>query len=125
MHIAITSLDSLIRPRLLVVAARHALRDYNRASHLPRALGLPAGQILPGPNAAHSELLARERALEHARRMHDASWSAAKHVMVMTALLHESMLLATPPHPPSAAAAPALDYGAANSTRACATAACA
>jgi hypothetical protein len=124
MHIAITSLDSLIRPRLLVVAARHALRDYNRAVHLPRALGLPAGQKLPSPEIALKELLARERAQEHARRTHDASWSAAQHVAIMTAVLHEALLLGTPPQPPAAGACIPVQM-AANSARACSTAACA
>jgi hypothetical protein len=124
MHIASTSLDSLIRPRLLVVAARHALRDYTRAAHLPRALGLPAGQKLPGPEHAYRDLLARERALEQARRIHDASWSAAKHVTVMTALLHEALLLDMPPNPTAPAARMPV-YKAANSVRACTTAACA
>ncbi len=92
MHHAVTTLETLIRPRLLVVSARHALRDYCRTTSLPRLLGLPMAQRPPGPEAALARLLARERALDHARQTHDASWSAAKHVAVMTALLHEAQL---------------------------------
>jgi hypothetical protein len=97
MHIAHSTLDTLIRPRLLIVSARHALRDYNRAARLPRLLGLAMTHTLPTPKHALSQLLERERALEHARRTHDASWSAATHVAVMTALLYEAMLEIQPP----------------------------
>lgn len=90
MHFAITTLDTLIRPRLLVVAARHGLTEYNRAAILPRLLGLPTGRSLPAPRDALKLLMMRERALEAARRHHDASWRAADHVAVMTALLHEA-----------------------------------
>lgn len=92
MHSAITTLDTLIRPRLLIVSARHALHDYNRSAGLLRLLGLPTARCLPPPPAALVQLLERERILEHARRTHDASWSAAEHVAVMTALLHEALL---------------------------------
>jgi hypothetical protein len=87
-------------------------------------LGLHTGQKLPGPDCAYKDLLARERVLEQARRIHDASWSAAIHVTVMTALLHEALLLDRPPNPSAPAAAIPV-YEAANSARACKTAACA
>ncbi|MCC5957200.1 MAG: hypothetical protein JJU07_13965 [Natronohydrobacter sp.] len=90
MHFALTTLDTLVRPRLMVVAARHGLNDYNRDVLLPRLLELPIGQALPDPQTALEKLMARERALEAARRHHDASWRAAAHVAVMTALLFEA-----------------------------------
>jgi hypothetical protein len=93
MHIAHSTLDTLIRPRLLIVSARYALRDYNRANRLARLLGLPMSQHLPSAHMALAQLLECERALEHARRTHDASWSAAAHVAVMTALLYEALLV--------------------------------
>ncbi|ATX65800.1 DUF6477 family protein [Roseinatronobacter bogoriensis] len=92
MHFAISTLDTLIRPRLLIVAARHALGDYNRTTRLARLLGLPMAQQLPAPRVVMTRLLERERVLEHARRAHDASWSAAEHVAIITALLHEALL---------------------------------
>lgn len=92
MHISTTVLDTLIRPRLLIVSARYALRDYNRAHRLSRLLGLPIARSLPSPQAALIQLLERERGLEHARRRRDTSWSACEHVAVMTALLHEAQL---------------------------------
>lgn len=95
MHAAITTLDTLIRPRLLVVSARHALREYDRGTRLARLLCHPAAQSLPAPAVALRRLLARERELEHARKSHVAGWSAAEHVAVMTALLHEAALCAS------------------------------
>ncbi len=85
-----SGLETLIRPRLLVVAARHGLADYHRATLLPRLLGLPIGRKLPAPKTALDLLLARERVLEQARRHHDASWRAADHVAVIMAILHEA-----------------------------------
>lgn len=90
MHFALSTLETLIRPRLLVVAARHGLNDYHRDILLPRLLDLPIGQALPDPQTVLAELMARERASEAARRHHDASWRAAKHVAIMTALLFEA-----------------------------------
>jgi hypothetical protein len=93
MHTATLSLDTLIRPRLLIVSARHGLNDYNRASLLARLLGLPLGRRLPEPKVALAQLAAREVGLEAARRHHDASWRAADHVAVLTAMLHEAHTL--------------------------------
>ncbi|TVP73802.1 MAG: hypothetical protein EA339_02010 [Rhodobacteraceae bacterium] len=90
MQTLIPGLETLIRPRLLVVAARHGLADYHRATLLPRLLGLPIGRKLPAPADALKLLLARERILEQARRHHDASWRAADHVAVIMAILHEA-----------------------------------
>ncbi len=94
MFIAGSSLEMLIRPRLLVVSARHALRDYNRAARLPRLLRQAISQPLPAPESALRDLLACERVLEQARKSHDCRWSAAEHVAIMTAILHEFTLCA-------------------------------
>lgn len=96
MFIAGSNLETLIRPRLLVVSARHALRDYNRSTRLPRLLRQAVAQPLPTPEIALRELLIYERILEQARKSHDCRWSAAEHVAVMTALLHEIALCALP-----------------------------
>lgn len=95
MHFALTTLDTLIRPRLMVVAARHGLNNYNRDTLLPRLLDLPIGQALPEPKVVLAQLMARERAMEAARRHHDASWRAASHVAVMTAMLFEARACAS------------------------------
>lgn len=91
MQIATLTLETLIRPRLMVVAARHGLSDYDRDRRLPRLLGLPVGRALPSHKAALEQLVTQERALEAARRHHDASWRASDHVAIMTALLHEAV----------------------------------
>ncbi|MGY6697740.1 MAG: DUF6477 family protein [Roseinatronobacter sp.] len=91
-----SNLETLIRPRLLVVSARHALRDYDRAARLPRLLRQAVSQPLPTPEIALRNLLTYERTLEQARKSHDCRWSAAEHVAVMTALLHEFSLCAVP-----------------------------
>lgn len=98
MHQAISTLETLIRPRLLVVAARYGLADYDRRSCLPRLLSVPVGRALPGHSEAFAQLLAEERRLDAARRHHDARWRACDHVAVMTALLHEAQFCVTKPH---------------------------
>ncbi|CUX80836.1 MAG: Protein of unknown function (DUF3204) [Roseibaca calidilacus] len=83
-------LQTTIRPRLLVVAARHGLAQYDRSRSLGRLLGLPVGHSLPEPAQAQAALTRREAEMDRARRAHDASWHPAEHVLVMTALLHEA-----------------------------------
>lgn len=84
------------RPRLLVVAARHALDGYHRDAILPRLLNkMPRTAIPPTPEVL-AELIAREAAMDHARRNHDASWRAADHVLLMAALLAEVRLQGVP-----------------------------
>jgi hypothetical protein len=86
-------LQTTIRPRLMVVSARHALAGYDRARMLPRVLRQPIGQALPEPATALAWLRRREAELNAARRAHDARWHAGEHVLVMTALLHEARTL--------------------------------
>lgn len=84
------------RPRLLVVAARHALAGYQRDAILPRLLNKhPHSPIQPSAETL-ADLVAREAAMDHARRRHDASWRAADHVLIMAALIHEAALLRAP-----------------------------
>jgi len=84
-----THLNTLIRPRLLISAARHGLAEYDRHRDLRRLLGTP----LPAPAAAFSRLLEMERGLECARTCGDAAYRPARHVAVLIALLGESRLL--------------------------------
>lgn len=90
MHMTPASLETTIRPRLMVVAARHALEDYVRETHLRVVLGLPFGKPLPDALDALHALRSRELELEAARKRHDASWRAADHVAVMAALMAEA-----------------------------------
>ncbi len=92
MQIAPHPLEMMIRPRMLITAARHALAEYNREVFLPRLLGLTMGRQLPDPAAALHSLIDVERHFESARKRHDASWRAPDHIAVLTALLHEAAL---------------------------------
>ncbi|MGP9789045.1 DUF6477 family protein [Roseinatronobacter sp. NSM] len=87
------NLETTIRPRLLVVAARHATEDYCRDSVLPRVLGLPLASALPPPQQAIHQLTMLETDMEQARRYHDARWRVAEHVLVMAALMAETATL--------------------------------
>jgi transposase len=90
------SLDVTIRPRLLVVAARHALAGYQRDAVLPRLLGLGLRDCVSPCAEVLETLIAQEAALDQARRQHATHWRAADHVLLMAALLHEAELLDMP-----------------------------
>lgn len=88
-----TLLASLRRPQLLVRAARFGLSDYNRDRDLRRLMRLPA---TPSPRAAVDGLIAEEARLEEIRKTGEASYSAARHVEVLIALMAEARLLPRP-----------------------------
>lgn len=108
-------LGTTIRPRLMVVAARHALTEYRREVMLPRLLGLPSGAALPPEGAALRLLQMRETAMNDARKRHDASWRACDHVLVLAALMYENAALASSTslfdHSPAKASAPLRQAG--------------
>ena len=87
----LTLLEALNRPGLLVQAARLALSGYNRGRHLRRLIGQTA---LPGTAESALRLMALEADLEQSRLSRDAAYSPARHVTVLTALMHEASLLA-------------------------------
>lgn len=80
-------LPPLTRPRLLIAAARHGMKDYRRARDLDRIAQLspaiPPGRALPHLVAAEAEQEAR-------RKTGDASYSAPRHVEILIALLAEA-----------------------------------
>lgn len=82
-------LATLRRPRLLIRAAHHGLADYNRNRDLRRLL---SGQA-PGPREAVARLIDEERVLEDARQEGGATYSVARHVDVMIAILAEMRLV--------------------------------
>ncbi|WFE73954.1 DUF6477 family protein [Roseinatronobacter sp. S2] len=88
-----TSLETTIRPRLLVVAARHAMCEYRRDTLLPKLLELPFASVLPPVHDAVQRLTLIEAMMDHARRRHEAGWRAADHVLVMAALMSETRSL--------------------------------
>lgn len=86
---ALSRLSSLNRPRILVRAARIGVTDYNRRRSLKRLL---PGETVPSPGLAFDKLLEHEAALDSIRREGGASYSAARHVELLSALIDEARL---------------------------------
>ena len=97
--------QTLLRPRLLMRAARFGLADYRRDRDLGRILpqtlfpalrtarGLPFAQMLARQGAAVLDWLTEEEArLEAARLAAAAGYSPLRHIEVMIALLAELRL---------------------------------
>jgi Family of unknown function (DUF6477) len=82
------TLANLRRPRLLMHAARFGLGDYRRERDLRRLVNTSAS-----PEETVPRLLSVEEALEATRVAGDASYSAARHIDVLIALLAEAQLL--------------------------------
>lgn len=79
---------ALRRPRLLIRAARHGMAAYERNRDLRRLIG-----TTPTPAVAMARLIETEAQLEDARREGDASYSVARHVEVMIAMMSELRLV--------------------------------
>lgn len=77
------------RPRLLIRAARFGLSDYSRKRDLRRVMRMSE---LPRPGAALRALMAEEMALDQARRAGEATYSVARHLELLIALLAEARL---------------------------------
>lgn len=83
-------LTNLRRPRLLVRAARHELQDYDRKRDLKRI----AGSAPSNSSAALiAHLVDQEEQLETTRQSGCATYSIAKHIEILVALMYESKLL--------------------------------
>jgi hypothetical protein len=85
-----TLVAELRRPRLLIRAARHGLADYNRARDLRRLMLVTP---VPTPDRALSALLAEEERVEETRRSGDASYSIARHIELLIAMMAEARLI--------------------------------
>lgn len=85
-----TPLARLIRPRLLVSAARFGLSAYDRAAALSRLFG--GGAPMPG-TAVLDRLADMEKDHDAARRRGCATYSIAAHVEALTALMAEARLM--------------------------------
>ena len=81
-------LANLRRPRLLMRAARFGLGDYRRDRDLRRLVSSSAS-----PEETLPRLLVVEEQLEETRLAGDASYSPARHIDVLIALLAEAQLL--------------------------------
>ena len=86
----IDSLNALRRPRLLIRAARHGVAEYNRTRDLRRVIRAE-GSVSPA--RAVSRLMALEAEQEATRQAGDASYSVARHVEILIALMAEATLL--------------------------------
>ncbi|MGB5560035.1 MAG: DUF6477 family protein [Paracoccaceae bacterium] len=87
-------LSTLRRPRLLIRAARFGIADYNRERDLKRLIREPSA---PTPARALTRLISEEAVLEETRTNGDASYSVARHVDILIALMAEARLLPTGP----------------------------
>ena len=83
-----TLIDNLKRPRLLIRAARFGLSDYRRERDLRRLIDAAAP-----PETALKRLLSVEDDLEQTRRAGDASYSIARHIEVLIALMAEARVV--------------------------------
>lgn len=80
------ALLALRRPRILVKAARCALSDYRRDAVLRRVLKTPC---LPPDPQVFASLLALEDDMDQLRRDGDVTYSAKRHITLLTALIAE------------------------------------
>lgn len=87
----ISLMNSLRRPRLLVRAARLGIQDYNREKSLRRLI---PGEAPAKPGLAFETLVEHEQALDRIRREGAASYSVARHIELLIALIEESRLAA-------------------------------
>ncbi len=83
-------LQSLRRPGLLIRAARAGLPEYRRTLHLQRLLG-PGTP--PRPGAALMRLMELEAEQDEKRRADHASYSIARHVELLAAMMAEAELV--------------------------------
>lgn len=81
-------IDNLSRPRLLIRAARFGQSDYRRERDLRRLI-----EAAVPPEAALGRLLSVEDRMESTRRAGDASYSIARHIEVLIALMAEARVV--------------------------------
>lgn len=85
------SLRAMRRPRLLVQAARHGLRDYDRHRVLRRILG---ADTVGSDDCMAAALAEREAEFEEVRKNGMAGYNVARHLEILIALMAEARLLA-------------------------------
>ncbi len=81
-------LADLRRPRMLICAARCGLGDYRRERDLRRLI-----DVVAPPERSLTRLLCEEERIEEIRRNGDTSYSVARHIEVLIALMAEVRLL--------------------------------
>ncbi|MGI9391018.1 MAG: DUF6477 family protein [Boseongicola sp.] len=85
-----SALKSLNRPRLLIRAARHGLIDYSRERLLTRLI---RSEHTLAPEAAVEKLMQAEALLESDRQSGESSYSIARHIELLSALMAEARLV--------------------------------
>lgn len=83
-------LKNLHRPRLLIRAARFGMPNYSRKRDLQRLI---RSTNMPSPAQAIAKLMSEETVLEDKRNTGDASYSIARHVSILIALMGEVRLM--------------------------------
>ncbi len=83
-------LRTMKRPSLLIRAARHGIRDYNRQRDLRR---LTRVAVPKTPEGALPLLMELEQKVEHRRVTGDANYSLPRHVDLLIALMGEGQAL--------------------------------
>lgn len=83
------TLSSLTRPKLLLHAARLAVQDYQRQSALLRILGETVTADDPD---VFTQLFQHENELNDKRKSGDTTYSVARHVLALTALIGEAQV---------------------------------
>lgn len=83
----LSAVKELQRPTLLVTAARFGLPNYKREKAIRRILGTA---VIPGRKQCVLRLMEMELELETARRAKDPAYVPARHVKILTALMHEA-----------------------------------
>jgi len=83
-------LKNLKRPKLLVQAARFGIDDFRRETDLPRLLG--TSKTL-GPTEAIFQLIDLEGELNEERTSHATTYSFARHIDTLTAIMAEQRFL--------------------------------
>lgn len=90
MNDPVKCLAALRRPSLLIRAAKFGLSDYRRDRDLRR---LTQSSSLPSPGRALGLLMTEEGRIEETRRTGDATYSAARHIELLIALMAEARLM--------------------------------
>lgn len=83
-------LGALRRPSLLIRAAKFGLTDYRRERDLRR---LTQSNSLPSPSRALGLLISEEGRMEETRRLGATTYSAARHIDLLIALMAEARLV--------------------------------
>lgn len=82
--------QKILRPKILMQAAKIGLQTYRRETDLKKILG---SRGTSDQNQIISQLSDREIELEEARKNGNAAYDMNKHIQIMTALLQELYLL--------------------------------